>query len=89
MTIHVIVFCIGIVADSVEVVNGCRAITLSYAQHGCSCMRCCGRMNICTHRFDAHAIAIIQVRDTPELVLTNDVVVFIKTLIVIAANLGE
>ena len=46
-------------------------------------------MNICTHRFDAHAIAIIQVRDTPELVLTNDVVVFIKTLIVIAANLGE
>ena len=46
-------------------------------------------MNICTHRFDAHAIAIIQVRDTPELVLTNDVVVFIKTLMVIAATLGE
>ena len=46
-------------------------------------------MDVCTHRFDAHAIAIIQVRDTPELILTNDVVVFVKTLIVFAANLGE
>ena len=34
-TIRIIVFCIGIVTDSVEVVNGSSAITLSDAQHAC------------------------------------------------------
>ncbi len=88
-TIRIIVFCIGIVADSVEVVNDSSAITLSDAQHGCSCLRCCGWMDVCTHRFYTHALAIFQVRDTPELILADDVVGACKTLIVFATNLGE
>ena len=47
-TLHVVILCLCIAADGIEVVNGCSFVTNSNAQHGCAGRSI--RSDVCTDK---------------------------------------